>query len=119
MFKDQRVFPLPPISPTPINSTTTTNNSQTMDKPSPPNTLQIPRRPPPRLIPSPEKFIKSQLSGLHIFPSLDATDSVTGDSSLSSNPNLSPCNSSDVSFTDEEEEVEDGDAKNVCTFFIN
>ncbi len=80
-----------------------------------PDFLPIPRQPPSRLPPSPEKYIKSQLSSLHSAPSFETVDSVTGDSSLSSNPNLSPCNSSDVSFTDEEEDF--GGAERVSFFF--
>lgn len=106
MFKNQQVFSFQ--RPVQTNSA-----SQIAGKLTPPITLQIPRPPPPRVPPSPEKFIKSQLSGLHSFPSLDTADSVAGDSSLSSNPNLSPCNSSDVSFTDEEEEDYGADAERV------
>jgi len=76
-----------------------------MRKLSTSDSLPNPHQPPPsRLPPSPEKYLKSQVCGLDSLPSLDTADSVAGDSSLSSNPNLSPCDSSDVSFTDEEED---------------
>ncbi|CAF1194924.1 unnamed protein product [Rotaria sordida] len=66
------------------------------------NSRQLPPRPPPR----PENYLKSQISDWNSIPSLDIIDNITGDSSLSSNLNLSQCNSSDVSFTDEEEDYE-------------
>jgi hypothetical protein len=66
--------------------------------------LETPHQPSPPLPSSPEKYIKSQVHDLQSLPSIEAGDSATGDSSLSSNPNLSPQNSSDASFTDEEEE---------------
>ncbi|CAF4538087.1 unnamed protein product [Rotaria sp. Silwood1] len=67
-----------------------------------PNSRQPPPRPPPR----PENYLKSQISDWNSAPSIDTTDSIAGDSSLSSNLNLSRCNSSDVSFSDEEEDYE-------------
>jgi hypothetical protein len=67
--------------------------------------LETPHQPsPPPLPSSPEKFIQSQVHDLQSLPSIEAGDSAAGDSSLSSNPNLSPQNSSDASFTDEEAE---------------
>ncbi|CAF3708277.1 unnamed protein product [Adineta steineri] len=60
------------------------------------NTHQPPVRPPPR----PDKYLKSQLNGWHSIPPFDPTDS-----SLSSNVNLSRCNSSDE-FSDEEIDYE-------------
>ncbi|CAF1473220.1 unnamed protein product [Adineta steineri] len=60
------------------------------------HTHQPPVRPPPR----PDKYLKSQLNGWHSIPPFDPTDS-----SLSSNVNLSRCNSSDE-FSDEEIDYE-------------
>ncbi|CAM4746628.1 unnamed protein product [Rotaria magnacalcarata] len=51
-------------------------------------------------------FLKSQSSDWHSVQSLDTADSVTGDDSLSSNPIISRHNSSDASFSDEEENYE-------------
>jgi hypothetical protein len=69
-----------------------------------PNSLSIPTQPPFRLAHSPEKYIKSQLHDSQSLPSIEIIDNATGDSSLSSYPNLSRSNSSDGSFTDEEQE---------------
>ncbi|CAF4550878.1 unnamed protein product [Rotaria sp. Silwood2] len=66
------------------------------------NSCQPPPRPPPR----PENYLTSQISDWNSVPSIDTNDSIAGDSSLSSNPNLSRCNSSDASFSDEEENYE-------------
>ena len=57
---------------------------------------------------SPERYIKSQLHDTH---SVETMDSVTGDSSLSSNQNLSRSVSSEASFTDEDE---DSSGERVC-----
>ncbi|CAF3455254.1 unnamed protein product [Rotaria socialis] len=62
--------------------------------------------PPSRWPPRPEHFLKSQSSDWHSVQSLDTADSVTGDDSLSSNPIISRHNSSDASFSDEEEDYE-------------
>jgi len=80
--------------------------------------LPIPRPPASRLPPSPEKYIKSQVSSLQSVPSFETVESITGDSSLSSNPNLSPCDSSDVSFTDEEEDFGGAERVSLFVFFI-
>jgi hypothetical protein len=79
-------------------------HSQPPEKISSSSLIETPRQPPPRPPPRPEQYLKSQLCGWHSVPTFDAADSATGDSSLSSNPNLSRCNSSDVSFSDEEED---------------
>ena len=70
------------------------------------------RFPPPRPPPHPERYIKSQLSDWRSVRSLEPAESITGDSSLSSNPNLSRQSSSDASFSDEDEEHE---VQQVCS----
>jgi hypothetical protein len=82
------------------------HNFQPAHNSSSPSLTQTSRRPPPRPAPRPEKYLKSQLSPWHSIPSFDPTDSTTNDSSLSLNQNLSGCNSSDVSFSDEEADYE-------------
>ena len=71
-----------------------------------------PPRPPPR----PEKYLKSQLCSWNSVPTFDPVDSTTGDSSLSSNPNLSRRSSSDVSFSDEEADFV---SERVCLIFLH
>lgn len=68
-----------------------------------PNTLTIPNQLPVQSQASPERFIKSQ----SYDGAVEIADSATGDSSLSSNHNLSPSNSSDTSFSDEDDNSSD------------
>lgn len=68
-----------------------------------------PRRPPPH----PERYIKSQLRDWHSVRSVKPVESIMGDSSLSSNPNLNRRDSSDASFSDEDEEHQ---VQQVCSF---
>ena len=106
MFDKDKKFPLPRPEPSarPSNS-----------KPgrlSIPNSLIIPIQPPIQSGVSPERFIKSQTHDNF----MERADSVTGDSSLSSNPRLSPSNSSEASFSDEEESSSD---ERVRTCFLS
>ncbi|UJR15044.1 hypothetical protein I4U23_002017 [Adineta vaga] len=77
-----------------------------IDKLSTPILTQNPHQPPPRPAPRPEKFIKLQINTWPSMPSFDPAESTTGDSSISSNQNLSHRTSSNSSFSDEEAEYD-------------
>ncbi|CAF1574678.1 unnamed protein product [Adineta ricciae] len=76
------------------------------NKPPSSSASQNPHEPPPRPAPRPEVYLKSQVNSWHSMPSFDPADSATGESSISSNQNLSRRTSSESSFTDEEAEFD-------------